>query len=392
MRRSREERDCGGAGVELIDYKASLLQYPPLSDYPVSENTEITIGDMHGNALKLLYFLIRENIFLVDVSDYDLFVDIFNKDVSVLTANDIDRFHSMADRIQCAKLPKKVKVRLEGDEVSDRRGNDYWTLVFLLKLTQSNATLEIIFSNHGYEFLQVFEQGLETHYSYMEEAGCANSLKNLRLLLEHGLITMKRVDYLVKSAYLPYLRLLSYTDVIITRGFLQRIAASFSASSNTLPERGVVLNSHACVGFKTITALRRHSVFRSAFKCRARYTPADYVEIVNKRFGEIVMQGAVAKMFAKELAKKGRLDLNKIPFSYAVLRCLWSRGYEKEAPVKIVTSHGLRYHFFYVHGHDSNGVVPHAHRSNVVNLDNKFGKSVGRDDQEKYSVLYTQSI
>jgi hypothetical protein len=35
---------------------------------------EVTVGDLHGNAIKLLFFLVQEGIFKIDESNYDRLV------------------------------------------------------------------------------------------------------------------------------------------------------------------------------------------------------------------------------------------------------------------------------------------------------------------------------
>lgn len=47
--------------IKLLEKKLNIFIFPTLdSDYPIANTGELTIGDLHGNAIKLLYFLIKQ--------------------------------------------------------------------------------------------------------------------------------------------------------------------------------------------------------------------------------------------------------------------------------------------------------------------------------------------
>ena len=58
--------------MEEID----LREYPkPFSE---SNNQDLTIGDLHGNTLKLIYFLIKEGIVEMSEKDYESLVKLYD--------------------------------------------------------------------------------------------------------------------------------------------------------------------------------------------------------------------------------------------------------------------------------------------------------------------------
>lgn len=119
-----------------------------------SEEVEITIGDLHGNALKLFHFLVCEGVFQVSKSLYEEFVAIYNSSTKLNDAA-FQRTKVILSRL---KVNKVKIVRLLGDEVFDRGNNDFLTLLILNKLKESNVPFEIMLSNHGFGFL-MYETG-----------------------------------------------------------------------------------------------------------------------------------------------------------------------------------------------------------------------------------------
>lgn len=130
---------------ELYVKQANLKQYPrEINSYP--PGVEITIGDLHGNALKLLYFLIRNDVIKIDKEDYKLFVTIYQKNPNELTTKDLSFFQII---VNSAEINTQHKIRFLGDDLCDRGMNDYYTLVIYKKLDQANVPFEVILSNHG---------------------------------------------------------------------------------------------------------------------------------------------------------------------------------------------------------------------------------------------------
>ena len=59
---------------KIVKENVDIDLYPQLDPFPFYG--ELTLGDLHGNALKLLYFLVRHRILEINQADYKLFVDV----------------------------------------------------------------------------------------------------------------------------------------------------------------------------------------------------------------------------------------------------------------------------------------------------------------------------
>ncbi len=151
---------CHNTEIDVIDNEWVDISIPPASQnirrHQASQ--EVTLGDLHGNALKLLHFLVREGVFRISSEDYEDFFQLYHGEsfsaVSSLDPSKIVRFRAILDRIQVE--PVFPKIRLIGDTLCDRGANDFFTLKILEKLSLSQVPLEIVLSNHDLEFLRFF--------------------------------------------------------------------------------------------------------------------------------------------------------------------------------------------------------------------------------------------
>lgn len=148
-----------------------LSEFPtPPARFTHAPSTEVTLGDLHGNALKLLYFLIKEGVIDMSSEDYFEFGSLYiDEDFSnpidpktkttppsflPLSQQTITQLKSILRRITV--LPNRPKIRLIGDVLCDRGANDYLTLKLIEKIAQEKVPLEIILSNHDLDFIRFF--------------------------------------------------------------------------------------------------------------------------------------------------------------------------------------------------------------------------------------------
>ena len=168
----------------------SLDTWPLLKDVKTRNyHTQSTLGDAHGNTIKLIHFLIRDGVLQLwkGYQDYQDLLTIYNKDVEKLTKADLKNFNSI---IKNATVSNLGMVRLLGDELVDRGQNDYFTLKVLEKLGKSGVKTEIQCSNHGFEFLAAYARQCynpEKNNTALFR-GQNTSLTNLGELLVKGLV------------------------------------------------------------------------------------------------------------------------------------------------------------------------------------------------------------
>ena len=345
-----------------IDTDANLLEYPKVRPFKMPGEKQYTLGDLHGNALKLFYFLIKEDLIAMSPGDYNTFCQIYYKRTESVTKQDLKCFDEILARIEYRKITNGGMVRLLGDEFCDRGENDYYVLKILEALKAHQVPFEVLFSNHGYELISCFEKGLMEHMSYLETVDCGASLTHLRDFIKKDLVSYKEVERLIKEVYYPNLKLLSYT---------------------TQKEEGLsrfTLYSHAPIGLKTVQMLAFHRLFALNMDFSQTYGWGSTIDKVNAKFQAYLKQGLITYHFDHEIHNRSPVD--KIPFSLPVRRCVWSRGFvAQDEPVKELE--GVLY--TYVHGHDGCGVVDEKYKGFVVNLDNLLGKGRG-NEARTYSV------
>src|SRR3990167_9276316 len=119
--------------LQLITNDVDIHSYPKIEErLALQKGDELTIGDLHGNALKLTYFLIRHQILDVDEKNYRDLVKIYDKKPDDLTAKDLEKFNAILENSRVN--PGMGTIRLIGDVLADRGSNDYFTLEILGKL------------------------------------------------------------------------------------------------------------------------------------------------------------------------------------------------------------------------------------------------------------------
>lgn len=343
-------------GLKIVEKGSNLLDYPEKRTWRLNGEKQFTLGDLHGNALKLLYFLIKENLIELTQEDYMNFSYIYHKETESVTTSDLKQFQKILDKITWLKEGEDCLVRFLGDEFCDRGQNDYYTLKLLEALQKKGMPFEILFSNHGYELISCYEKGLLSHVSYLETIECGGSLTHMREFIQKGLVSYDEIESLINKVYYPHLKLLSYKS-------LQRENKTF-----------FTLYSHAPIGLKTIKALAIHKNFALSFGLIENQSLEFTIDKINSRFKEILYKKRISHEFDQEIHSATPSD--KIPLSLPLKRCIWSRGYqETDLPIK---QKGHTF-FSYVHGHDGMGFEENQNKDHVINLDNLFGKGLGNE-------------
>lgn len=139
----------------------------------MEENDTLELGDMHANALRLTYHLIKHGVFEIDVEKYNEMVTLYNNISTLFTTinnteylkrmeqhspeygeketNEIKEKHlafkNLIDRITITKTP--IKLKLIGDLLADRGASDILMEWLIIKLGEAKSIdLTILASNH----------------------------------------------------------------------------------------------------------------------------------------------------------------------------------------------------------------------------------------------------
>lgn len=185
-----------------------ISQYPSLASSPlVKSGEELTLGDLHANPLSLLWILNHTGIIAgIETEEYQTLYQIYMTDTKALTRERIAQYKALLDKIEI--IIPDVFLRLLGDCLADRGANDLFVLLLLQALGRKGLAFEIILSNHDLVFLRWYFCGSRTDETIVKQQ--VTSLVNLTTLIKNYIITIEEVIDLVDTAYLPYLKALSY--------------------------------------------------------------------------------------------------------------------------------------------------------------------------------------
>jgi len=208
-----------------------------------SDYQELSLGDLHGNALKLIYILLYYDFIDLDKIAYYELYNLYIKDAKSLSSEDILSFEKILSKIKYN--PSHIKlIRFLGDVLSDRGSNDIFTLLIFQKLFENKFNIEIVFSNHDMEFLMNYYGGKTEYFSAIENYQY-RSMLNLYYLLDHNVIDNKLVEPLVKN-YFNHLKALSFTI-------------------NKDNSKSINMYSHAPVGIESVRAFAEN--YHLEFAC-----------------------------------------------------------------------------------------------------------------------------
>lgn len=370
------------AKSEILAYLVSKEDCD-IRKFPSPENTilplgSITLGDLHGNTLKLLHFLfthgvIRFNKTVRIPSDaYQKLVDAYEAITKLALQNDADDntkrvlvFHckNFLQNLEAIEVcSPKARVRLIGDELADRGGCDYLTLKVFELLRKQGVPLTIIASNHGAEFIE-FQESFESHGNMLSMGATLGnehkrSLWGLRNLMEaEAEYTPQDLHRLANTIYKPCLKLLDYE----------------------LHDAGITIFTHAPVRFSVIAhAAKKLSV---DYDDTSKEALAKTINAINQAFQLRASQGVLSSLFYAlgTLESYSVAQQRNYPFTCLI----WNRWPEtlnatQEAQERPSTIKG--YTIRYIHGHDSYDNAP----EHVVNLDSELGK--GSEESGEYRV------
>ncbi|GEM_PF-5337067 len=235
--------------------KGVILHYHPAAqfissdDAKVGSSQSVTIPDLHGNAMKIIFILVQEGVLALTVAQYEMLARVYYKDFHdtkvldtppsditeeeynnaawggmdeklrqrghALTQASLDTFKRVLAE---AKWNPSKRVRLLGDALADRGLNDLLILIVVDCLKKQGISVQICLSNHDVNFFIPYfraknekDEKAKIRILKTPRLGTAASLQDrsrlyLALALEDGLVTFDELDRLV-TVYLSCLGL-----------------------------------------------------------------------------------------------------------------------------------------------------------------------------------------
>lgn len=343
---------------EFISEEVSLLAKPSPDPRCTNNGSQLTVGDMHGNALKFIYILIKHGIIThLSDEDYQTLVSIYYKDVDQLTPDDLAKFCEILDN---APVNSEGKLRLLGDELSDRGSNDYFTLKIIEKLRSKKVPIEIVLSNHAAEFIHAYET-TRKFFSNVMEPHFTVSMINLQVLISRKLIARDEVIAIIKSAYKPLLKAVSYT-------------LSEDLSS-------ITIFSHAPIDLRAIRALAKR--LSTTYEDYSPVALAKSIDNINASYQNYVDSNSIHTLYDSAVMGDGYQGRSFPSLYNPIEYIVWNRDhFHLDQPA---TYKG--YQLVFVHGHDSEK----SENANVICLDNLLGKTSALSSGI-YTALYSHEI
>lgn len=343
----------------LIRDEVDISHKPRLEDLTATfEKTQLTIGDMHANTVKFLYFLFRHGLFTgLNDAEYQELAHIMLKEPSdTLKAVDLSRF-----RVLLAKIKAQPKARLIiiGDELCDRVGNDYFMLKFFEKLSEEDVEVDVLLSNHGADFINVIEGKFKTNWFgnlSHRLTSCGPSIDRLYHLINRGLISQDEIISLTCEHYLPQVKAIVYT---------------IDKATNR-----ITLFTHAPVGLEVLEPLAK-KLGLADFDDSTIERLATSIDKINLAFAKALKRGNSYESLIKSQNTWEDTNLARDPFEYLT----WNREYNI---INRPREH-KGYLLAFVHGHDRD--EPDTDLDHIFSLDSLLGHPfLAKPEQGEYLI------
>ena len=310
---------------------------PLLAKEPIAQ---ISVGDMHGNAFKMIHFLCSSGMMQLTPNDFKKLKNIYYKKFG-LTKEDFDSWKEILKR---ANFSTEITALFIGDILADRGRNDYLTLLIFQAMQEKKAPYKITLSNHDALFLskyakaQACEKLDEQVQAYCDEylqSGQERSIHSLGRYLEQGLINQNEIRKIVTESYLTHLILITYT---------------INEKNN-----GITLFTHAPVGLEVIQKLALK--YNVPYQDDSVQLLAATIDSINIQFQKHIQGQEKLSTFCKELSKEidkscAAEGSGPVPADYPLARLTWNR-YERNSAYPPILKWPLenKFNIKVVHGH-----------------------------------------
>lgn len=334
--------------AEAVD----IRKYPSAVNY--NPSNVITLGDMHGNTMKLIWCLIREGVIEVSENDFNAMWSAYDAIPTDRTAGVLNKFKELLNSVT---VNSGFSVCLLGDLFSDRGNNDYFTLKVLEKLHQAGVKPEITYSNHDVWLLDSYNK--LSSAQYFLPVSRWPSLIGLYDCVFAGIVEPAEVQLLVKNYILPHIKPIAYI---------------LSEDKKTID-----LFMHAPNNFAAIKK------FTEILGIADNYQPKDAVDLA-KTLDEINVR--LQKLCAaqdSEVIATASSGINANMAGMVLHNFIWNRMENTQGCIDFTTYPVFVSHV--VHGHTE---VKKQHDSRQINLDSTLGK-VQWKNQGEYLVFLAEN-
>ena len=329
----------------------------------------LTIGDLHANALKLINILIQNGIADIKVdpaNDRAKQAEIYARLVSAYYSNNLEEFNAiLAAHLQFSS--SSPCLCFIGDTLSDRGKNDLFIFQLYKLMHDHNIKYKILLSNHDCGFLNAYFKYLERQQASQENVLFKYDPNEVVVIPSESLAAMCRyfseqgnfdqqnnmID-LFKRYYLPNLKLIGYELDSVTNTF--------------------TLSTHAPFGLADIKRLANY--LKVELTLDATLTSKiliTAIDEINSRLKGLIESGEIYGITHK---------LADDQVANPIYNIMWNRVKNYDSENFIEAMNGLN--FRYQHGHDWPTCKIPEH---VSMLDNIRGQARDQDAEFKIGTL-----
>ena len=351
----QEER----AGVTRYNLPPYDLRQPPTPLAGLDPNREVTIGDLHGNGLRLVHTLIREGILKQRAGGRSI-SEIYNhlQDAYYNRATSEEDFFNIAqaclnelefDPNACANF------RFIGDVLADRGRSDAFTLSIIKRMFETGVKYTWMMGNHDHDFLT----GL---------------LLQDKIILDVSRMSYNRVsdsEYLKRQIFNP-----AFINKIM---FQQSKLIDYTLQMNEGKLTNVVIYHHAPIGLETIRGLYHH-YYAENIAINTTQDLCAAIDAINAAYQKQGMHAFTQQAFEQcnKVHYSGTvrlaLDANHAA-AYPLEAVLWNRDYAViRLPKLMDTNTEKEIPIISVYGHDSKNRASSIVAQQQICLDQKAGK------------------
>lgn len=375
---------------ELKTIYIDLTQPPQPSPehFSISKNNTgqqwISIGDMHGNALRMLHFLLTTGVLQVkngvdSVAWFNQLKNAYDSYDSygvneTLNKQSIELFDTLLNSLE--KNPdSSLGIRFMGDMLADRGKSDDFTLKVLDKLDKEKIPNKIILSNHDMWFIGAFEKFIRTGQLDFPgdkntwDPGLYNSLRGLKEVYESSKNNGTEAECKAKlqELYKSYIKKIQLLDLEID-------------------DEGVpVIYSHAVIDPVTLNKMAKDNdveplPYSADGTCNIESLKLA-IERQNQKIQDYLLMGAQhgLGLYNQYLLENQEGDYGSgqyVPIGEddikMISRCIWSRHPISSSLYVGLVPASNPMHFKNVHGHTGQTA---NHGPCYVNIDSDVGKA-----------------
>lgn len=376
---------------DLTIYPHALIREPIENKVSV-----FTIGDLHGNPVKLLNFALLTGAISLSEANYRNFCYYYENcrtatsylwGIEIVSQEYVNNLCAIISAIEI-KRDSSIILRLIGDVLADRGKCDYVTLKLLEKLHTLGVVYEILFSNHDLWFIGIMEEFIKYNLnidvfknnvlSLSSDVKCVDSIDGLAMILKGrfgGFIEPEELKNLY-NIYLSHLKLLSCDieanggPILFSHGVISPLVVNKLAEKYKLAEPYEIIKSEFVGTIQLSAKVKIDNLIATVKTANESLLELAYLY---KLYETVVAEGTTSHV------ETGRKDVSvnaphQIQSIGVLTQFAWGRSQEA---VSWVTPD-----FLNVHGHTGPNVsISHRH----INLDNTVVGRPGNFCRSKYN-------